>query len=79
MNNARERKFELCLCRRCLEGFFRTRKYRIRRADPIEVIRESCVVCQVGYGYDFAIEPRTVAKNATVVMRRDTYVVDRAV
>ena len=79
MKIASEGKMELCLCRRCLEGFFRTQKYRIRRADPIEVIREPCMLCQVGYGYDFVIEPRTVAKNATVVMRRDTYVVDRAV
>ena len=79
MNVIKTRKMELCLCRRCLEGFFRTRRYNIRRLDPIEVIREPCMVCQVGYGYDFVIEPRTVAKNATVAMRRDSYVVDRAV
>ena len=79
MNNARERKMELCLCRRCVEGFFRTQKYRIRRADPIEVIREPCMLCQVGYGYDFVIEPRVVAKNATTARRRDSCVVDRAV
>lgn len=79
MNNARERKMELCLCRRCLEGFFRTQKYRIRRSDPIEVIREPCMLCQVGYGYDFVIEPRVVAKNATTAIRRDSYVVNRAV
>ena len=79
MNNARERKMELCLCRRCLEGFFRTQKYQIRRADPIEVIREPCMLCQVGHGYDFVIEPRVVVKNATTARRRDSYVVDRAV
>ena len=79
MNNARERKMELCLCKRCLENFFRTRQYTIRRLDPIEVIREPCVMCQVGYGYDFVIAPRAVAKNATTARRRDSYVVDRAV
>ena len=79
MNNARERNMELCLCRRCLEGFFRTQKYRIRRADPIEVIREPCMLCQVGYGYDIVIDPSVVAKNATTAIRRDSYVVDRAV
>ena len=51
----------------------------IRRLDPIEVIREPCVMCQVGYGYDFVIAPRAVAKNATTARRRDSYVVDRAV
>ena len=53
MNIVKERKMELCLCKRCLEGFFRTGNYRIRRSDPIEVIREPCIMCQVGYGYDW--------------------------
>ena len=79
MNIVKERKMELCLCKRCLESFFRTRQYIIRRLDPIEVIREPCVMCQVGYGYDFVIAPRVVAKNATTARRRDSYVVDRAV
>ena len=79
MNVVREEKMELCLCKRCLESFFRTKQYTIRRLDPIEVIRDSCVMCQVGYGYDFVIEPRTVAKSATTTKRRDSYVVDRAI
>ena len=79
MNVVRQRKMELCLCKRCLESFFRTRKYTIRRLDPIEVIREPCVMCQVGYGYDFVIAPSAVAKNATTARRRESYVVDRAV
>ena len=79
MNIVKERKMELCLCKRCLEGFFRTGNYKIGRSDPIEVIREPCIMCQVGYGYDFVIIPRTVAKNATTAMRRDSYVIDRAV
>lgn len=79
MNVIQERKMELCLCRRCLESFFRTKRYCIRRSDPLEVIRDSCMVCQVGYGYDFVITPRTVANNATAVQRRTSYVVDRAV
>ena len=57
MNIVKERKMELCLCKRCLEGFFRTGNYKIRRSDPIEVIREPCMMCQVGYGYDFVITP----------------------
>lgn len=79
MNIVKERKMELCLCKRCLEGFFRTGNYRIRRSDPIEVIREPCMMCQVGYGYDFVITQRAVAKNATTATRRDSYVIDRAV
>ena len=51
MNVVKDRKMELCLCKRCLEGFFRTGNYKIRRSDPIEVIREPCMMCQVGYGY----------------------------
>ena len=79
MDIVKERKMELCLCKRCLEGFFRTGNYKIRRLDPIEVICEPCMMCQVGYGYDFVIAPRTVAKNAITGVRRDSYVVDRAV
>ena len=79
MNIIRERKMELCLCRRCLGNFFKTQQYYIRRLDPIEVIREPCMVCQVGYGYDFVIEPRDVRRKAKAAMRRDMYAVDRAV
>lgn len=79
MNIVKERQMELCLCRRCLEGFFRTRKYHIKRLAPLEVIQEPCVICQVKSGFDFVIEPRSVVKNATAAMRRDSYVVDRAV
>ena len=79
MNVVNERKMDLCLCKRCLEGFFRTGNYKIIRSDPIEVIREPCMMCQVGYGYDFVITPRTVAKYATTAMRRGPYVIDRAV
>ena len=79
MNIMRERKMELCLCRRCLGNFFKTQKYYIRRLDPIEVIREPCMVCQVGSGYDFIIEPRDTRRKVKDVMRRDMHVIDRAV
>ena len=49
----------LCLCRRCLQSFLLTGRYHIERADPYEVIREPCVFCQVGTGYDFRIITRT--------------------
>ena len=49
----------LCLCRRCLQGFFATGRYHIERVDPYEVIKEACTVCQVGRGYDFRIITRT--------------------
>ena len=48
----------LCLCRRCLQSFLSTGRYHIERADPYEVIREPCVFCQVGTGYDFRIITR---------------------
>ena len=51
-------KMELCLCRRCLEAFYRTHRYKIYRVDPYEVVREPCVYCQVGTGYDFVIVPK---------------------
>ena len=79
MNIMREKKMELCLCRRCLGNFFKTQKYYIRRLDPIEVIREPCMVCQVGYGYDFIIEPRDIRRKRKEIMRRDLNVVNRAV
>lgn len=79
MNVVNAKKIELCLCRRCLEGFSKTGVYQIRRLDPIEVIREPCMVCQVGYGYDFVLAPRVVTKRVAVTKRRDSYVVDRAI
>lgn len=79
MNVVNARKIELCLCRRCLEGFSKTGVYSIRRTDPIEVIREPCMVCQVGYGYDFVLAPRGSTKRMAAVMRRDSYVVNRAI
>ena len=51
-------KMVLCLCRRCLKSFLSTGRYQIERVDPYEVIREPCVFCQVGSGYDFRIVTR---------------------
>lgn len=56
--NKENEKMVMCLCRRCLEAFYRTRRYKIYRADPYEVVREPCIYCQVGSGYDFVIVPK---------------------
>ena len=52
-------EMELCLCRRCLKSFLSTGRYQIERVDPHEVIREPCIFCQVGSGYDFRIITRS--------------------
>lgn len=48
-------KIELCLCAKCARQFYQTHPRNIRRADPVQVVREECDYCRMGRGYDFIL------------------------
>ena len=45
----------LSLCPRCRAEFFNVPENILRRVDPLQVEKEPCDKCQVGYGYDYLI------------------------
>lgn len=49
----------LSLCPKCRAEFFSVPENIIRRVDPLQVEKEPCDKCQVGYGYDYLITKRT--------------------
>lgn len=60
-----QRNMKLCLCRRCVSAFSETNSYRIFRAHPLTIIKESCDFCQVRMGYDYVIKPKIPASANT--------------
>lgn len=51
----RNRNLELCLCERCVAGFYQSKEYRVTREDPYQVIKDECAFCQIRRGYDYLI------------------------
>ena len=49
----------LSLCPKCRAEFFSIPENILRRVDPLQVEKEPCDKCQVGYGYDYLITKRT--------------------
>lgn len=49
----------LSLCPKCRSEFFSVPENILRRVDPLQVEKEPCDKCQVGYGYDYLITKRT--------------------
>lgn len=45
----------LTLCPRCRSEFMSVAENVVRRVDPLQVEKECCDKCQVGYGYDYMI------------------------
>ncbi len=52
------KSFELSLCGTCLNNFFSTKDYEIRRIDPFQSVKETCTYCQQKTGYDYSIKSR---------------------
>ena len=67
-----QRNMRLCLCRSCVGAFFKSNKYRIFRAKPLEVIKEPCDLCRVRLGYDFVIKPQKPASRAVYSVHQAT-------
>ena len=51
----RKTVIELCLCGRCAGVFYHSPTHRIKRVDPLQVIREECMCCRTGNGYDYNV------------------------
>lgn len=49
----------LSLCPKCRSEFFSVPENILRRVDPLQVEKEPCDKCQVGFGYDYIITKRT--------------------
>ena len=46
-------KLELTLCEKCLRDFQEVRQ--VRRKDKWQKIKDPCMICQQGFGYDYVI------------------------
>lgn len=49
---------EISLCNRCASTFYHSPVHRIKRVDPIEVIKSDCDCCRTGKGFDYYIKTR---------------------
>ena len=56
--NQRNSKIEICLCPRCASHFFQSVTHAISRADPIQVLLDTCDCCRTKRGYDFIIKSK---------------------
>jgi mRNA interferase MazF len=45
----------LTLCPNCARQFYNSPEYKIRRANPAQDVKESCVYCSSGRGFDFIV------------------------
>ena len=54
----KNRDLELCLCERCVAGFYQSKEYWVTREDPYQVIKDECAFCQIRRGYDYLIQRR---------------------
>ncbi len=52
------KQFSMTLCGRCLGSFQRTNAYHIRRADPSQLVKETCMFCGIRMGYDYLLAPK---------------------
>lgn len=57
--SAHSRRDVRCLCPRCLQDYFLTNEYYIRRADPYALEKDSCLRCDRP-GYDYILIRKTV-------------------
>jgi len=48
-------RIELSLCGRCAGIFYHSSGHRIKRIDPLQIVREECMCCRSHTGYDYAI------------------------
>lgn len=46
---------ELSLCGRCAGVFYHSPTHRIKRVDPLQVIKEECMCCRIRAGYDYSV------------------------
>lgn len=49
------KSYEICLCNICAGVFFNSPSHRITRADPLQVILDTCDCCRTKRGFDFVL------------------------
>ena len=45
----------LCLCPTCVENFFSTGAYYLKRVDPYKTEKETCTYCNQRRGFDYLV------------------------
>lgn len=48
----------LCLCRTCVDNFFNTGAYFLKRIDPYQIVKETCTYCNQRNGYDYLVDKK---------------------
>ena len=48
-------KLTLCLCSTCVDNFFGTGAYHLKRVDPNQIEKETCTYCNQRRGYDYIV------------------------
>lgn len=51
-------KMVMTLCGRCLNSYWQTNAYHIRRADPAQTVKDACMFCGIRMGYDYQLTPK---------------------
>lgn len=51
---------QMTLCGRCLDSYWRTNAFYIRRADPSQFSKEICTFCGMRMGFDYFLTPKNV-------------------
>lgn len=49
----------LCLCHTCVENFFSTGAYFLKRIDPYQTEKDTCTYCSQRTGYDYLVGKKT--------------------
>lgn len=51
----RKTVIELSLCGRCAGVFYHSPTHRIKRVDPLQIIKEECMCCRRRSGFDYNV------------------------
>ena len=49
------KEMTLCLCSACVDNFFSAGSYLLRRADPLQVEKDTCTYCNQRRGFDYIV------------------------
>ena len=52
------KKLILCLCSTCVDNFYGTGAYYLRRIDPHQTAKDTCTYCNQRKGYDYELVPK---------------------
>lgn len=54
----RSKPMFLCLCPTCASQFYYSELYHIRRADRGQIVKDTCMFCNVRKGYDYIVSKK---------------------